>query len=246
MSAITETTAAAARTWIFDRVLVGIDESPESLEAARQAAIFATGPVALFAAYSPTHALAGAGMAPVAVHYDESPFRENAEHALERAVAELHAVPASTRVAKGRAWEELLHEIVRRDYSLVAVGSHGAGRARGILIGSTATELIHKAPCSVLIARKPLQEFPSSIVVGVDDSVQGQRAGAVAGELAARLAGVLDRRENLQRPVESLVEAAMEADLLVVGSRGLSGVKALGSVSERVAHEAKCSVLIVR
>ena len=37
-----------------------------------------------------------------------------------------------------------------------------------------------------------------------------------------------------------------DADLLVVGSRGLHGVRALGSVSERVAHRAPCSVLVVR
>ena len=36
------------------------------------------------------------------------------------------------------------------------------------------------------------------------------------------------------------------ADLLVVGSRGLHGVKALVSVSERVDHEAPCPALIVR
>jgi nucleotide-binding universal stress UspA family protein len=38
----------------------------------------------------------------------------------------------------------------------------------------------------------------------------------------------------------------LEAGLLVVGSRGLGGMKALGSVSERVAHEAPCSVLVAR
>jgi nucleotide-binding universal stress UspA family protein len=36
------------------------------------------------------------------------------------------------------------------------------------------------------------------------------------------------------------------ADLVVVGSRGLRGLKALGSVSERVAHQARSSVLVVR
>ena len=36
------------------------------------------------------------------------------------------------------------------------------------------------------------------------------------------------------------------AGLLVIGSRGLGGVKALGSVSERVAHDAPCSVLVAR
>jgi nucleotide-binding universal stress UspA family protein len=36
------------------------------------------------------------------------------------------------------------------------------------------------------------------------------------------------------------------ATLVVVGSRGLQGPRALASVSERVAHEAPCSVLVVR
>jgi hypothetical protein len=35
----------------------------------------------------------------------------------------------------------------------VVVGSHGQGRIKGIVLGSTATELVHKAPCPVLVAR---------------------------------------------------------------------------------------------
>jgi nucleotide-binding universal stress UspA family protein len=48
------------------------------------------------------------------------------------------------------------------------------------------------------------------------------------------------------RPVDALVSASRDADLLVVGSRGLHGFRSLGSVSERVAHQARSSVLIVR
>jgi nucleotide-binding universal stress UspA family protein len=44
----------------------------------------------------------------------------------------------------------------------------------------------------------------------------------------------------------SRIAGQLRADLVVVGSRGLGGVKALGSVSERVAHEAPCSVLVAR
>jgi nucleotide-binding universal stress UspA family protein len=49
-------------------------------------------------------------------------------------------------------------------------------------------------------------------------------------------------------PAEGIVEAAgrLGATLIVLGARGLSGVSALGSVSERVAHHAACSVLVVR
>jgi nucleotide-binding universal stress UspA family protein len=37
-----------------------------------------------------------------------------------------------------------------------------------------------------------------------------------------------------------------DADIVVVGSRGLQGGRALGSVSERVAHQANCSVIVLR
>jgi nucleotide-binding universal stress UspA family protein len=232
---------------IFGRVLVGIDDSPESFEAARQAATLATGPLTMLAVYDVTPTVIGAGMAPGPVApLDEGPFRERAEEALERARQELGSVEPAGKIARGRAWEVLLDEIAGEHITLVAVGSHGAGRAKGILIGSTATELVHKAPCSVLVARKPLKAFPSSIVVGVDGSKEAAVADAVAGAIAVRFGAQLERLENLPNPVNGLVGAATEADLLVVGSRGLHGIKALGSVSERVAHEARCSVLVVR
>ena len=47
-------------------------------------------------------------------------------------------------------------------------------------------------------------------------------------------------------PVQAIVSAAADADLVVVGSRGMHGLKALGSVSERVAPQANCSTLVVR
>jgi nucleotide-binding universal stress UspA family protein len=48
-------------------------------------------------------------------------------------------------------------------------------------------------------------------------------------------------------PTDKIVEAAAErgTSLIVCGRRGLSGIKSLGSVSERVVHEAETSVLLV-
>lgn len=52
------------------------------------------------------------------------------------------------------------------------------------------------------------------------------------------------------RAADQIVKAANEdaVDLIVIGSRGLGGIKEffLGSVSDRVADEAKCPVLIVK
>jgi nucleotide-binding universal stress UspA family protein len=54
--------------------------------------------------------------------------------------------------------------------------------------------------------------------------------------------------EEFGSPAQRLAEAARRerASLLMVGSRGLGRGPTLGSVSERVAHEAPCSVLVVR
>jgi nucleotide-binding universal stress UspA family protein len=54
--------------------------------------------------------------------------------------------------------------------------------------------------------------------------------------------------EEFGSPPQRLTEVARRepASLLIVGSRGLGRGPTLGSVSERVAHEAPCSVLVVR
>ena len=152
--------------------------------------------------------------------------------------------------------------------TLVALGDHGNSRSVGILLGTTATTLLHEAPCSVLLARPPADQsgFPSSIVVGIDGSSTALLAFEAARELGERL-GVpvrvlvasggkpvhIDGLRSVpglewddRKPLDALLDASANTDLLVVGSRGLHGYAALGSVSERVAHRAACSVLVVR
>lgn len=48
-------------------------------------------------------------------------------------------------------------------------------------------------------------------------------------------------------PARGLLEAAQDADLVVVGARGVGGFRGLllGSVSQQVAHHAPCPVVIV-
>jgi nucleotide-binding universal stress UspA family protein len=257
---------------LFTNVLVGVDRSAESVEAARQAGILATpdAKVTLLSVWTlqpPT--FLGLGAPERAYAEDDDLRRSTAEAALAEAKAGLPAGASPNVLAfRGRSWEQLLATIDDEGATLVAVGCHCASRTRGIVTGSTATEIVHKAPCSVLVARRAGPSFPARIVVGVDGSPESADAYAVAVGLAERfdaklwpvvahggkgvdrelVATIVDyHHEDLpDEPVRALVAASTEADLIVVGSRGLHGLKALGSVSERVAHEAWCSTLIVR
>ena len=160
-------------------------------------------------------------------------------------------------------------EIDRQEATLVVVGSHGIRRATGIALGAVSTRLLHEAPCSVLVARGTIDpdRWPRRIVAGIDGSESSARALAAARELAGRygaslrvLVATLDAHVDLEaakrlepaveehdaRALDVLNVVSEEADLVVVGSRGLRGVRALGSLSERLAHEARSPVLVVR
>lgn len=257
-----ETDATALQ--IFDRIVCGVDHSPEGLEAARQAERLRSAEGMLrLAAVADVDAAAHAGWA---MSHVLEQLDENARQALQSAIDEVH--PSSTRLLAGETVRCLLDQIDETDATLVAVGPRGHSRALGMLLGGVATELLHSAPCSVLLARKPrFGQFPSSIIVGVDGSPESLLAAAVGKAIAERytaesviVAATGGKRIDIKpiqalspyfvtdpgHPVEALVELSQEADLLVVGSRGLHGPKALGSVSERVAHSADCSVLVVR
>ena len=195
---------------------------------------------------------------------------EEARAALDHARVEarpLHSFEA--KLVEGDPRFCLLAEIERRQATLVAVGSHGLSRAAGIALGAVSTHLLHEAPCSVLIARGAIDvaHWPRRIVVGVDGSPDSELALRVGRSLAARFDSdvraitatqdayvELDEARRLAPGLEEhdghaldvLTAAAETSDLLVIGSRGLRGVRALGSVSERLAHDAEHSVLVVR
>lgn len=254
-------------TTILDRVVCGVDHSEAGAAAARVAARLTRpdGSLTLVSANDASIAVhAGFQMAAVAAE-----LRHEAEAALDqgRSAAEpSHA--AETRLFEGDPLQCLLGEIERRDATLAVVGSHGHSRAAGIALGSVATHLLHEASCSVLLARPPRDgvRWPRSIVVGVDGSPESAAAAEVARELGSRFEARVrfvaatpdlvdfdaareiapELKELPGGAVDELRGASEFADLVVVGSRSLRGIRALESVSERVAHEARCSVLVVR
>jgi nucleotide-binding universal stress UspA family protein len=178
------------------------------------------------------------------------------------------------RVLDGPLLPTLVGVLTDSNATLAVVGRHGHSRLAGLVLGSVTTALLHDAPCSVLVAAGGDPEegpFPASIVVGYDGSEQADEAMRVAAGLAHRTGALLQAvcatggkavdLDRLQARLTALAPGvslavqdaapadaldAQDCDLLVVGCRGLHGLKALGSVSERVAHRADCSVLVVR
>jgi nucleotide-binding universal stress UspA family protein len=102
--------------------------------------------------------------------------------------------------------------------------------------------------------------------VGLDGSDESASALLAARELAARFGSTIRTviarggdsffagarltdptvEEHDGNAIDVLTVLSEHTDLVVVGSRGLHGIRALGSVSERVAHQAHSPVLVVR
>jgi nucleotide-binding universal stress UspA family protein len=255
---------------VFARILVGVDGSQQALEAARQAALLqdVDGQLTLLSAWDIVHGVGATGTQ-IPYYLDDELQRSAAEKDLRAATEYVAPYAAATaKLVRGTAVAKLLEEIERDQATLLAVGSSGSGRLLGIVEGAVATKMIHRASCSVLVARPADNAFPCRIVVGVDGSVESAAAYAAARYLAERFnadlralvawgdKGVNERlvavitegdHDDCGEPaVDALAKASASADLVVVGSRGLHGMRALGSVSERVAHTASCSALVVR
>ena len=253
--------AVAKAPALFRRIVCGVDGTPQSTTAVKQAARLKdeSGELRLVSAAKLALA-AHAGMA--AVHAADL-LRQDAESALAEA---RRLVPSATeRLVDGDPAAALLREAEQA--TLLGLGTHGRGRTVAHFLGTVAARMIRDAPTSVLIARPARDsEWPQSIVAGVDGSAESEVAFSVARLVAERFGATLratastkdhldeqaareiapDLREDARRAVDVLVEASGSADLLIVGSRGLHGLKALGSVSERVANQARCSVIVVR
>jgi nucleotide-binding universal stress UspA family protein len=249
---------------VFSRVVAGVDGSEPGFEAGRQAArlVGPDGWLELFTAVD----LVKANLAGWSAPRIRAELEQEAGEAVRTAAA-IVGPRAESRLVNGPPLQSLLHELKDKEATLAVVGSHGHSRLSEIVIGGVAGQLLHDAPCSVCVARPPTVAalFPRAIVAGVDGSPQSEAAAAVGRYLAERFAAPLtlvtalggkgvdcERAADLGaaavdgHPVAALVAASHDADLLVVGSRGLHGLRALGSVSERVAHQANCSVLVVR
>lgn len=164
-----------------------------------------------------------------------------------------------------------------RDAALIVVGSRGLGHLRAIWSGSTSEWLMHQplAPVAVIrsarpvrsalicvdgsehsssavraMARLPLAQDAEATVLAVADGTVdvGAATGSAVGLLADE--GIAATELHLEgRPAKAILDRLRDtpADLVVVGTRGLTGLDRmkLGSTAAKVVRDAPCSALVV-
>jgi nucleotide-binding universal stress UspA family protein len=150
---------------------------------------------------------------------------------------------------------------------LVAIdGSEPANKALDFALGLAEKYSAEITLLNVYQPITPLFYFPATSEIGYTPISPPIPEASLSKELKAQHEKVLSEafkkasrdKPNLKitkmlsegRPSDEIIEAAKEGkfDLIVMGSRGVGRIKEifLGSVSDRVADEAKCSVLIVK
>jgi nucleotide-binding universal stress UspA family protein len=118
----------------------------------------------------------------------------------------------------------------------VLAATDGRARSRSALTAGTLIASRLGSPLTVLHVRE------------LDDHERNRELAAELTNARALLGRDLHYVTDDGRPAARIVAGARDASagLVVTGSAGKRGVAALGSTSERVAHQAPCSVLIVR
>ena len=132
-------------------IVIGLDGSPESLEALAVAATLATplgARLVLCTAYP-----ASVAFAPPTTELRDG-LRHHAVSIIDAARRTLPAeIEVVEELGEGRPRDVLLHASKVHAPALLAVGSRGLGGLTGLLLGSTSGWLSNHAPCPVLIGR---------------------------------------------------------------------------------------------
>jgi nucleotide-binding universal stress UspA family protein len=89
----------------------------------------------------------------------EQTQREQGDKIIESAAAKIKSgrsdLTVSTQIATGSPESRIVEIAEEWKADLIVVGSHGYNAWERLLLGSVSNAVVHHAPCSVLVARKP-------------------------------------------------------------------------------------------
>jgi nucleotide-binding universal stress UspA family protein len=141
----------------------------------------------------------------------------------------------------------------------IVVGTDGSETARKAVGEALALAKLTGARVELVSAYEPVpkarlreeaRQLPADLqwMVNPREDVEATLSEAAESARAAGVESATYPREG--DPADAILDVAeeREADLIIVGNRGMTGAKRflLGSVPNKVSHHAPCSVLIVR
>src|ERR1700746_2532964 len=137
----------------------------------------------------------------------------------------------------------------------IIVGVDGSGHSQRAPEWDMKEAALRPPPLPLLTVHEAIRGYYGSVSSFPDDAEKTEEArAAVQAETDKVLAGLGGARPGSVRvkavngfPVEELISASQDADIIVLGSRGVGGFTRLmmGSVSSQVAQHAHCPVLII-
>jgi nucleotide-binding universal stress UspA family protein len=137
----------------------------------------------------------------------------------------------------------------------IIVGVDGSGHSQRALEWAVKEAAVRHLPLTVLTVHPAIVGYFGGVVTSTQDLELTERAqAAVRTETDKVLAGLDGPHPESVTvkavhgfPVEELVNASKEADMIVLGSRGVGGFTRLmlGSTAGQVVQHAHCPVLIV-
>ncbi len=137
----------------------------------------------------------------------------------------------------------------------IIVGVDGSGHSQRALEWAMKEAALRHEALNVITVHQAVKGYYGTAVVNSEDRALTEQARAAAqAEADKALAGLGGSRPAAVTvtavngfPVEELLAAAEDADMIVLGSRGAGGFTRLllGSVSSQIAQHAPCPVLIV-
>lgn len=141
-------------------------------------------------------------------------------------------------------------------YNNIVVGTDGSTTAEKAVGHAAVLAALSGAQLHVAMVspRIPVVVAPDMMVASSEWSEASRRSTEAALEAARTIAAAAGAPTTTHAldgdPADALLSLCenVDADLLVVGNRGMQGARRflLGSVSSRCAHHANCSVLIVQ
>jgi len=137
----------------------------------------------------------------------------------------------------------------------IIVGVDGSGHSQRALEWAVREAAIRHVPLTVLTVHEAVRGYYSGLAVYPEDPVQTEEARVAAqaetDKVLAGLEGPHPESVTVKAvhgfPVEELISASQDADMIVLGSRGAGGFTRLmlGSTAGQVAQHTHCPVLIV-